>query len=126
MTLRDYLIALSLGTFSALAAAAIVLFAIDPATAGSLAFLAIYITFGAGLVGLFSIVGTLVRVKRSKTEDVGQAVARSLRQALFFTGLILCSLYLSAQGMLTFWTVMLLVLLVTLVEFFFLAGKKNA
>lgn len=126
MTLRDYLIALSFGTVAALVAAGIVVLAIDPSTAGPLAFIALYITIGAGAVGAFSIFGTLVRVGRAKSEDVGVAVARSLRQALFFAGLLLCSLYLSSHDMLTFWTVILLVLLVTLVEFFFLAGKKNA
>ncbi|MBI1908023.1 hypothetical protein HYS28_01220 [Candidatus Uhrbacteria bacterium] len=126
MNLRDYLIALSVGTVAALSAAGIVLFAIDPATAGALAFLALYVTLGAGAVGLFSIVGTLARVSRDKTGDVGVAVARSLRQGVFFAVLFLASLYLSSRDMLTIWTVVLLVLLVTLVEFFFLAGKKNA
>lgn len=126
MNLRDYLIALSFGTLAALTAAGIVLFAIDPATAGPLAFFALYITLGAAAAGFFSIVGTLIRVHREQSSDVGVAVARSLRQAVFFASLVLAALWLSARGILTVWTVLLLVILVTLVEFFFLAGKKNA
>lgn len=125
MNLRDYLLALTLGTVAALSAAGIVLFAIDPATAGPLAFTALYITLGAAAVGLFSIVGTLIRVYREKTADVGMAVARSLRQAIFFSGLLLLSLFLSSRNLLTVWMMVLLVILFTLVEFFFLASKKR-
>ncbi|HCC83774.1 TPA: hypothetical protein DEP96_02910 [Candidatus Uhrbacteria bacterium] len=127
MNLRDYLLSLLAGTVAALTSAVIVLLMIDPVSAGLLALASLYVTLGAAAVGLFTIIGTLVRVKRQAAQaDVGQAVARSLRQAIFFAGLLLISLFLSARDLLTVWTVLLLVILVTLVEFFFLAGKREA
>ncbi len=127
MNLRDYLLSLLAGTVAALTSAVIVLLMIDPVSAGLLAFASLYITLGAAAVGLFTIIGTLIRVKRQAAgADVGQAVARSLRQAIFFAVLLLISLFLSARDLLTVWTVLLLVILVTLVEFFFLAGKREA
>lgn len=125
MTLRQYLLALTFGTFAAIAAVVIVIVSIDPVTAGRLSFLTLYITLGAALVGLLTIIGTLWRVQKNASEEVGDAVARSLRQAAFLTLLVLIALYLSAHGYLTIWTVLLLVALVTLVEFFFLAAKKT-
>lgn len=125
MTLRQYLLALSFGTASAIAAAAIVIFAIDPVTAGNVAFATLYITLGAACVGLVTIVGTLWRVRKNNSEDVGDAVARSLRQGVFLAFLALVALYLSAHGYLTIWTALLLVAFITLVEFFFLAAKKG-
>jgi ABC-type transport system involved in cytochrome bd biosynthesis fused ATPase/permease subunit len=127
MNLRDYLLSMLFGTLAALAAVIIVLIMIDPASAGLLAFASLYITLGAAAVGCFTIVGTLVRVRRQEAgADVGQAVARSLRQAIFFAILLLISLFLSSRDLLTVWTVILLIILVTLVEFFFLAGKREA
>lgn len=125
MTLRQYLLALTLGTALALAAATVVVIGIDPVTAGLFAFGALYITLGAASVGLITIVGTLWRVAKTDTEDVGDAVARSLRQAVFLSILGMTALYLSAHGYLTIWTTLLLVAFMTLVEFFFLAAKKG-
>lgn len=125
MTLRQYLMFLGFGTAVALAAVCIVLFGIDPATAGAGALIAFYITLGAAMIGVLTIVGTSIRVARHKEEDVGHAVARSLRQGVFLSALLLISLYLSSRGMLTMLTAILLILLVTLVEFFFLASKKE-
>jgi hypothetical protein len=125
MTLRDYLIALSIGTLAALAAAGIVIFAIDPVSAGGLAFLALYITLGAAGIGFFSLIGTAIRMLRNPHADVGMVVARSLRQGIFFAVLLVVALSLSSHGMLTVWTVLLLVILVTLVEFFFLVGRQT-
>lgn len=127
MNLRDYLLSILAGTVAAFTSAVIVLIMIDPASAGILAFASLYITLGAAAVGLFTIIGTLVRVRRQvASADVGQAVARSLRQAVIFAVLLLTSLFLSSRDLLTVWTVLLLIILVTLVEFFFLAGKREA
>ncbi len=125
MTLRQYLLALTFGTVAAIAAAIIVIVAIDPITASGFAFLALYITLGAACVGLFTILGTLYRVARNKTEDVGDAVARSLRQGAFLAILVLVALLLSSHGYLRIWTTLLLVALVTLVEFFFVMRKNG-
>ena len=62
MTLRQYLLALTFGTVAAIAAAMIVIFGIDPVTAGGAAFVALYITLGATCVGILTILGTLCRV----------------------------------------------------------------
>lgn len=125
MTLRQYLMFIAIGTFAAIAAAVIVLVAIDPVTAGGLALTALYVTMGAALVGIFTLVGTTVRVARNSHEDVGYAVARSLRQGVFFAILVLAALFLSSHGLLSALTALLLVLLLSVVEFFFLVRKKG-
>lgn len=125
MTLRQYLLALTFGTALAIAAACVVVFGIDPVTAGALPFVALYVTIGAAGVGVLTILGTLWRAGKNETEDVSDAVARSLRQAVFLSLLGLVALYLSAHGYLTMWTTLLLVVFVGLIEFFFLAAKER-
>ncbi|MEK7459008.1 MAG: hypothetical protein AAB663_01235 [Patescibacteria group bacterium] len=125
MTLRQYLLALTFGTVAAIAAAMIVIFGIDPVTAGGAAFVALYITLGATCVGILTILGTLWRVHTNEDEEVNDAVARSLRQGVFLSIIALVGLYLSAHSYLTIWTTLLLVVFMSLVEFFFLAAKKG-
>ncbi len=125
MTLRHYLLALAFGATAAVVAALIVLLGIDPVTAGTFAFGTLYVTLGAACAGILTIIGTLVRVRKHTHVDVGDAVARSLRQGVFLSVLVLVTLYISAHGYLTIWTALLLVIFVTLIEFFFLIAKKG-
>lgn len=125
MTLRQYLLALTFGTVAAVAAATVVIFGIDPVTAGDAAFVALYVTLGAASVGILTILGTLWRVHTNEDEEVNDAVARSLRQGVFLSIIALVGLYLSAHGYLTIWTTLLLVVFMSLIEFFFLAAKKG-
>ena len=49
---------------------------------------------------------------------MNDAVARSLRQGVFLSIIALVGLYLSAHSYLTIWTTLLLVVFMSLVEFF--------
>ena len=116
---------MTFGTVAAIAAAMIVIFGIDPVTAGGAAFVALYITLGATCVGILTILGTLWRVHTNEDEEVNDAVARSLRQGVFLSIIALVGLYMSEHSYLTIWTTLLLVVFMSLVEFFFLAAKKG-
>lgn len=124
MTLRQYLFALSFGTAVALVGVGIILFMIDPVTASGLTFATLYLTLGASFVGLLTIIGTLWRVHKEASEEVGDAVARSLRQGVVLSAMLLIAMLLSSRNVLTLWTALLLVAVVTLIEFFFMATKK--
>jgi hypothetical protein len=120
MNLRQYITVLALGTMVALCAWAIIVIAIDPLTAGPLALLVFFVTLGSGLVGLLTILGTVMRSTRFPEAGAGLAVIRSFRQAILLTALILTSLVLMAKGV--FSTPLLFVMIgaLGLVEFFFL------
>lgn len=120
MNLRQYLVIMATGTAVALSAWAIVVMAIDPMTAGNLAFFIFYVTLGSGLVGLLTILGTVVRARKIGEEGVGMAVARSFRQAIFFAGLVILSLYLMGVGAFSTPVLFLLIGIFGLIEFLFL------
>ena len=120
MNLRQYLSIMAIGTAVSLSAWCIVVIAIDPLTAGSLAFAVFYITLWSGAVGLLTILGTLVRARKEGEGDVSVAVIRSFRQALLLSSLVIISLYLMGVGLLSAPILFLLIGGLGLIEFFFL------
>lgn len=125
MNLRQYLIVMAMGTAVAISAWCIVLIAMNPLTSGPLALVAFYVTLSLGLLGLFTILGTVIRTLRFPHRDVGGMVNRSLRQGLFLTLLMVGSLYLMTQGMLSTLTLFIAVLALGFLEFFFLVSSKT-
>lgn len=125
MNLRQYLIVLTLGAAVALSAWFIVLLAIDPVHAGALGFVVFYVTMMAGLAGLLTIIGTVIRARRYSEEQVGTAVARSLRQGLLLTVLVVGSLIMLAKGFFSTTSAFLLILLVAVIEFLFLSLNRS-
>ena len=125
MNLRQYLLILALGTAVALGAWAIVLMAIDPVTAGGLSLLIFYVTLGSGLVGLFTIVGTVLRARKFKDSGLGLAVTRSLRQGTLLSILLIVSLILLSTGRISTPLLFLMVGISALIEFFFLFFQER-
>lgn len=125
MSLHQYLIALALGTAISISAWCIVVLSIDPATAGSLAFFVFYLTLGAGIAGVFTIGGTMLRARKTPENDIHAAVARSFRQGVMLSVLFLVCLYLLSRDLFSFGTMLLLVVLVGLIEFFMMSLRKE-
>ena len=125
MSLRQYLVVLALGTAISLSSWCIIMIAIDPATAGTLAYVVFYLTLFAGIAGLFSLCGTVFRSWRAPHAPIDHAVARSFRQGMLLSGLVVTCLVLLAASLFSFGTMMLLVVLVGLVEFLFLSISQE-
>lgn len=126
MSLRQYLIALALGTAISISGWCIVMISIDPATAGGLAFFVFYLTLGAGIAGLFTIGGTMIRAKKYAEDSIDSAVTRSFRQAVLLSGLLLICMYLLSRDLFSSGTMLLLVVLAGLIEFLMLSIRKEA
>ncbi len=120
MNLRQYIVILALGTAIALSAWVVTLLSIDPFTAGPLALIIFYVTLGSGLVGLLTIIGTVMRSGRFPEAGASLAVIRSFRQGVFFGALILLSLILMSIGLFSTPVLMVLIALLALLEFFFI------
>ncbi len=120
MNLRQYLSIMAIGTAVSLSAWCIVVIAIDPRTAGGLPFAVFYFTLAGGLAGLLTILGTVIRARKHGEEQLSMAVARSFRQAVLLSLLVILSLYL--MGMSLFSLPVLLVVIGGLgfIEFLFL------
>lgn len=121
MTLRQYLVVLALGTAMSISSWCIVMIAIDPTTAGALAYFVFYLTLGAGVAGVCTMAGTTFRSWKYPDRPIDQAVARSLRQGIVLATLFMASLVLLSQSLFSFGTMMTLVALAALVEALFLS-----
>ncbi len=126
MTLRQYLVVLALGTAMSISSWCIVMLAIDPVTAGLLAYGVFYLTLGAGVAGVCTMAGTVFRAWRAPEKPIDQAVARSLRQGIVLALLCMTSLILLAQELFSLGTMLILVVLAALVEALFLSMTAGA
>ncbi len=125
MSLRQYIIALALGTAISISSWCIVTLAIDPAHAGALGLLVFYTTLGAGIAGLFTIVGTIVRARNAAEDAVHDVVTRSFRQGILLAILVIVSLVLLSKDLFSFGMMILFILLLGLVEFLALAVTRK-
>ncbi len=126
MSLRLYLILMSLVSVCAWVAWFIVVHAIDPIRSGFLGFFLFFVTLGVAVLASSTLLGTLVRVWAKQDEVVYRHVVRSLRQGIILTTLFLISLILSGLGLLMWWVLVLLVFIATILEIIFLGSTERA
>jgi nitrogen fixation/metabolism regulation signal transduction histidine kinase len=112
------------GMFIATLIFAVILFMgltkIDPRTAELTGFIVIT---AALLLFLWALIGTLMLAARKiRKKDIAMAV--SLRQASFLSMVVVLALYLQRFELLTWWNVGALIILVVLIEVFFI-GKEE-
>lgn len=123
MSLKKYLIFTTTATLVSWIAWLIVLFYINPAEAGFIGFLLFYVSLFFALIGTFSLVGFFGRVWFTKEQIIFRHLGVSTRQSFFFAVLVVGILLLQGAGLYRWWTVISLVLLLTLLEFFFISRK---
>lgn len=125
MTLRQYIFFLLLGTVIAGAAWFMVLTNIDPASASGIAFAIFYLTLFIAVSGFFTSLGTIARSLVYKKRPVEEIVTVSLRQGILLAALIVTALILLSVQLLVWWTLLISVVVVALIEFTFLSIKSK-
>lgn len=125
MSFRSYLIIMSLATVAAWIAWAVVLHGVDPTRSGMVGFLLFYLTFIMAIFGTISILGLLIRLWRSKTELPSRMAIRSFRHGILLSILLTGSLILFSQTWFRWWTMLLVVLIITLIEMAFLSSRHS-
>lgn len=125
MSFRSYLILMTLATVAAWIAWAVVLHGVDPARSGIIGFLMFYITFIIAVFGTISILGLLMRLWRSKGELPSRLALRSFRQGILFSVLLTSSLFIFSQNWFRWWTMLLMVIIMALVEMAFLSSHRS-
>lgn len=103
-----------------------VLHAIDPTRAGAFGYFLFYATLFLTLVGVFAIVGLMLRNLFRRDELVFRHVVTAFRQAIFYSALVVGMLWLRTQGLLTWWNAGFLIGALTLLEFFALSLRRNS
>lgn len=125
MTLKQYLILMSITAVFCWAIWVSVLYLIDPGVAGILGFVFFYLSLFLALAGTLSVLGLILRMKFGKEEAVFKTVNTSFRQAMMLSFLIIGSLFLKSKNLLTWWNIVFLILALTVIEFFFISYKKR-
>jgi hypothetical protein len=124
MTLKQYLVVMGTGTLLAGAAVAMILTTVDPADTQSIVFAALYICLFLALTGLLSIIGFLLRVwLLRKDQLLSRQVLVAFRQAVLLSAVLVTALVLQSRSLLNLFNAVLIVVGLTLLEFFFITAK---
>ena len=106
-----------------------VLLYIDPTTTGAISIIVFYISLSLALLASFTEVGLLLRIalNRWRRDQVVafKFVTPSLRQASWFTILVITSLMLLAGRLFSWWSITSLIMGFIILEAFFLQHTKD-
>lgn len=117
---------MTLTTVVCWAAWAMIINITNPAEAGFWGFFFFYASLFLALAGTLSVIGFFIRKLVLKEELAFRHVAVSFRQAVLFAILVVGSLILQSKGLLTWWNILLFILVLTILEFFFISFKKQS
>jgi hypothetical protein len=106
------------------AAWAVVVQSINPETTNWIGFLLFYGSLFLAVVGTSALVGFCIRFVLLRKELVLRQVAVAFRQSFLFAVIIVGSLILQSFRMLTWYNALLLVVALTVLEFFLISYKR--
>lgn len=124
MTLKNYLILMSLTTAIIWGAFFFVISNIDPTATSTFGFILFYLSVFLGISGTAAILGFFVRFRVLKHEIVYNSVKIAFRQSFLLGFLATAILFLLAQNLFTWFNLILLIILVSVLEFFLIGSKK--
>lgn len=124
MSLKQYLSLMAVGTVVSWGALGLVLTYLDPKETGALGFLFFYISVFLSATGSLTLLGFAWRYFRHRDEVLFRHVSISFRQGVLLALVAVGTLFLQAQELLTWWNLTLLVVGLTLLEFFLLSARR--
>ena len=127
MTLRQYLILMTLMTVLCWVGWAAVVRSFDPIDAGIFGLLLFYAALGLALAGTFAIAGLTVRSLIRRKEPPSRHVPVSFRQGAIFAAMFVAGLLLQSRSLLVWWNLALLLGSAVTVEFLLMSlrGKSH-
>ncbi|MBU4360816.1 hypothetical protein KKC16_01435 [Patescibacteria group bacterium] len=126
MTLSKYLILMILATLFCWTAFLIVVYSVNPLQTVFLGFVLFYVSLFFSVTGLAAIIGFLVRYFFNKNQFIGQQVKIAFRQGIWFGVLIIVSLFLQSQGLIAWWNLLILLIILASLEMMFLKNNNYA
>lgn len=118
MTLKIYLFIMAAATLLCWGTFVFILKTVDPDVTNRLGFFLFYLSLFLSLSGTAAIVGFLIRFVGLKHELAFFSVKIAFRQSFLFAFLIIAVLFLSAHNLFTWLNLLLLVIGLSLLEFF--------
>lgn len=117
MTLSKYLFLMILATVLCWGAWGLVLVFVNPFETGIMGLVFFYAALFLGLLGVFSILGFLLRFVFKQGDFAYQQVKTAFRQGFLFALLLTAAVFLQGMRLLVWWNLILLVVLVGVVEY---------
>lgn len=125
MTLRTYIILMSIMSLLCWGACVSVLFLVNPEMTNWIGFSLFYSSLFLAIVGTAAIIGFFIRFVLLKQELAFRLVKEAFRQSFLIATLILISLILLSYGLFTWLNLLFLILGLTILEFFLLSYKDK-
>jgi len=125
MTLRRYLAFLGIGTGLSWFSWLLVLFRVSPDQVGGWGVLLFFLSLFMALWGTFSLVGMVIRFLLLKREIIYYQVVNSYRQGVFASCILVVMLALQSFRILRWWNALLLIIGISVVEYYFLSKQKT-
>jgi len=127
MTLKKYLITMTLATMVCWGIFLTIISAIDPSLTNWIGFSFSYLSLFLSLWGTSAVLGFFVRFVILHQNLAFRAVGDAFRQSFFFSTLIVLSLVLISHNLLTWLNLALLILILSFIELFLLGtvSKSN-
>lgn len=124
MTLRSYLTIMIITTICSWFVFFVVLNIVNPETTNWIGFVLFYFSLFLSITGTSAILGFLVRFIGLRHELAFCAVKIAFRQSFLFAFLIIISLFLLANDLFTWVNLILLIIGLSILEFFLISDKS--
>ena len=125
MTLKQYLNLMTFASLVCWLAWFFIVLNFDPTEASLSVFFLFYSTLFLGLLGIFSVIGFLIKRKILKSDEVVfRHVKNTFRQSILVSFLVVLSLLLLQLDLFRWWNAMLLLLVFVLLELVIFSQKK--
>lgn len=126
MNFKQYIILMSVSSLLAWLTWGFILFGINPNEAGLGVYFLFYISLLLAAACSFSILGLVLRVWLLKREqNISHQAGKSFRQAILLAGLTTGLLYFQSKNILNWWTIILFIAVLTMIEFFLISYKRK-
>lgn len=124
MTLKSYLLSMSLATGVCWGLFFYVIAMIDPEKTNWIGFFLFYLTLFFSLVGLIALIGFIIRFIALKRELAFRAVKEAFRQSFLFAFFVVAILFLLSQDYFNWLNVVFLIIGLSVLEFFLISYNK--
>lgn len=125
MTLRSYLMVMTIGTLIFWLALGLFIINIDPMTTNWMGIALFYIILMFAITGTGAIIGFIIRFFALKQELITQSVIIAFRQAILAAVLVTSVLFLFSQDLFSWLNVVLLLCALSGLEFFLLSYQTE-
>lgn len=125
MSVKIFLLFIILGSVLSAISWLMVIINIDPNQAGFWGKACFYLSLFLVLLGIFAIFSFWFRRRFTKGQMIYRQLNTSLRQAIFFSILIIGMAMLQRQKLLNWWTTLLFIATLTVLELFFIIYSRQ-